>query len=61
MIAGGREAQSLPSPDSLGEGAYKDGDFIKAMDMIERLDLLEPNDYSPEQKLRWLSELDGKL
>lgn len=31
------------------------------MDMIERLDLLEPNDYSPEQKLRWLSELDGKL
>ena len=33
---------------------------MKAMDVIERVDLLEPNDYSPEQKLRWLSTLDGK-
>ena len=31
------------------------------MDIIERLDLLEPNDYSPEQKLRWLNTLDGKI
>ena len=31
------------------------------MDIIERLDLLEPNDYSPEQKLRWLHSLDGKI
>ena len=29
--------------------------------MIERVDLLEPNDYSPEQKLHWLSTLDGKI
>ncbi len=34
---------------------------MKAIDIIERLDLLEPNDYSPEQKLRWLSALDGKV
>ena len=34
---------------------------MKAMDIIERLDLLEPNDYSPEQKLHWLSTLDGKI
>ena len=34
---------------------------MKAMDVIERLDLLEPNQYSPEQKLRWLSVLDGKV
>ncbi len=33
---------------------------MKAMDMIERVDLLEPNDYGPEQKLQWLSTLDGK-
>ena len=33
---------------------------MKAMDIIDRLDLLEPNDYSPEQKLHWLSTLDGK-
>ena len=31
------------------------------MDIIERLDLLEPNDYSPEQKLRWLWSLDGRI
>ena len=34
---------------------------MNAMDVIERVDLLEANDYSPEQKLRWLSTLDGKL
>ena len=34
---------------------------MKAMDIIERVDLLEPNDYSPEQKLHWLSTLDGKI
>lgn len=34
---------------------------MKAMDIIERVDLLEPNDYSPEQKLHWLSTLDGKV
>jgi hypothetical protein len=31
------------------------------MDIIERVDLMEPNDYSPEQKLHWLSTLDGKI
>ena len=34
---------------------------MKAMDIIERVDLLEPNDYSPEQKLHWLSTLDGRI
>ena len=34
---------------------------MRAMDIIERVDLLEPNDYSPEQKLHWLSNLDGRL
>lgn len=34
---------------------------MRAIDMIERVDLLEPNDYSPEQKLHWLSSLDGKV
>lgn len=34
---------------------------MKAMDIIDRVDLLEPNEYSPEQKLRWLSTLDGKI
>ena len=34
---------------------------MKAMEVIERVDLLEPNDYSPEQKLHWLSGLDGKV
>ena len=33
---------------------------MKAMDVIERVDLMEPNDYSPEQKLRWLTTLDGR-
>lgn len=34
---------------------------MKAMDVIERVDLLEANDYSPEQKLRWLETLDGRV
>lgn len=34
---------------------------MKAIDIIERVDLLEPNDYSPEQKLHWLASLDGKI
>ena len=34
---------------------------MKAMDIIDRVDMLEPNDYSPEQKLHWLSTLDGKI
>ena len=32
-----------------------------AMDIIDRVDLMEPNQYSPEQKLHWLSTLDGKI
>lgn len=31
------------------------------MDIIDRLDLMEPNAFSPEQKLHWLSVLDGKI
>ena len=31
------------------------------MDIIERLDLLEPNDYSAEQKLHWRCSLDGRI
>lgn len=31
------------------------------MDIIDRVDMMEPNQYSPEQKLHWLSTLDGKL
>lgn len=34
---------------------------MKAMDIIDRVDMLEPNGYSPEQKLLWLSILDGKV
>ncbi len=34
---------------------------MKAIDIIERVDLLEPNDYSPEQKLHWLTSLDGRI
>lgn len=34
---------------------------MKAMDIIDRVDMMEPNQYSPEQKLHWLSTLDGKL
>lgn len=34
---------------------------MKAMDVIDRVDMMEPNAFSPEQKLRWLSNLDGKV
>lgn len=34
---------------------------MKAMDIIDRVDVMEVNQYSPEQKLRWLSTLDGKV
>lgn len=34
---------------------------MKAIDIIDRVDLMEPNQYSPEQKLRWLSALDGRI
>ena len=34
---------------------------MKVMDIIDRVDMMEPNQYSPEQKLHWLSTLDGKL
>ena len=34
---------------------------MTAIDVIDRVDLLEPNDYSAEQKLRWLSALDGRI
>lgn len=34
---------------------------MKAMDIIDRVDMMEPNAFSPEQKLRWLSNLDGKV
>lgn len=34
---------------------------MKAMDIIDRVDMLEPNAFAPEQKLRWLSTLDGKV
>lgn len=31
------------------------------MDIISRVDDMEPNLYTPEQKLKWLSILDGKV
>lgn len=34
---------------------------MKVMDVIDRVDMMEPNAFSPEQKLRWLSTLDGKV
>ena len=34
---------------------------MTVMDIIDRVDSLEPNDYCPEQKLHWLSTLDGKV
>lgn len=30
-------------------------------DAINRADELAPNDYSPEQKMRWLTSLDGQI
>ena len=34
---------------------------MKVMDIIDRVDTMEPNDYAPEQKIHWLSTLDGKI
>ena len=34
---------------------------MKANEAIERVDVLRPNPFSEEEKLRWLSELDGKI
>lgn len=34
---------------------------MKAIDVIQRADMLEPNQYGVEQKLAWLSELDGQI
>ena len=34
---------------------------MKGMDIIDRLDLMEPNQYTPWQKIQWLSVLDGKV
>lgn len=34
---------------------------MKVMDIIDRVDMLEPNQYPAEQKIRWLSALDGKI
>lgn len=30
-------------------------------EIIERVDLVKPNDFSQEQKVRWIAELDGKI
>lgn len=29
--------------------------------VIDQVDLKEPNSYSPEEKIKWLSDLDGKI
>lgn len=34
---------------------------MKCMDIIDRVDLMEPNQYTPWQKIQWLSVLDGKV
>lgn len=34
---------------------------MKAIEAICRVDILEPNQYSVDQKLRWLSLLDGQI
>lgn len=34
---------------------------MNCMDIIDRVDIMEPNAYCPEQKLKWLSILDGKI
>lgn len=34
---------------------------MKVLEAIERADALRPNPFSAEEKLRWLSELDGKI
>ena len=34
---------------------------MKAIDIIQKVDELEPNQYGVEQKLSWLSQLDGQI
>ena len=34
---------------------------MKAIEAIHRVDILEPNQYAVDQKLRWLSLLDGQI
>lgn len=34
---------------------------MKAIEIIERVDALEPNQYNAAQKLDWLSQLDGQI
>lgn len=34
---------------------------MKAMDAIRRVDILEPNQYGVDQKLKWLTVLDGQI
>lgn len=34
---------------------------VKAMEAIGQVDILEPNQYSVEQKLKWLAVLDGQV
>ncbi len=34
---------------------------MKAMEAIGQVDVLEPNQYSVEQKLKWLAVLDGQV
>ena len=34
---------------------------MKICEAIRQTDELKPNQYSDEQKIRWLSELDGKI
>lgn len=35
--------------------------MMTASDVVERVDSLAPNQYSEEQKLEWLGELEGKI
>ena len=34
---------------------------MTVLEAIEAVDRIEPNDYSPETKLRWLSAFDGQV
>lgn len=34
---------------------------MTVQEAVDRVDALAPNQYSAEQKLRWLSDLDGKI
>lgn len=45
-----------------GQKNYKEkGDNVTIAKAIERADELRPNPFAEEQKVRWLSELDGKI